>query len=149
MLRPKLRGSGALRRLWALQMQRRQHLQPNAVTADRSVVMMESSRQEGNRAGISSSGGCLIETQSEFAQTLQAKFGSEFVWNSANLNAFSKLAIPSADREVILKQWESAVNIRYTPASYMLERSLSDAWYQVTQRQGFCTDRAERGGNHR
>ena len=73
------------------------------------------------------------ETQSEFAQTLQAKFGSEFVWNSANLNAFSKLAIPSADREVILKQWESAVNIRYTPASYMLERSLSDAWYQVTQ----------------
>ena len=55
------------------------------------------------------------------------------MWNSANLNAFSKLAIPSADREVILKQWESAVNIRYTPASYMLERSLSDAWYQVTQ----------------
>ncbi len=101
-------------------------------TADRSVVMMESSRKK-EMSWDFIKWWLSDETQSEFAQTLQAKFGSEFVWNSANLNAFSKLAIPSADREVILKQWESAVNIRYTPASYMLERSLSDAWYQVTQ----------------
>jgi ABC-type glycerol-3-phosphate transport system substrate-binding protein len=71
------------------------------------------------------------ETQSEFAQTLQSKFGSAYIWNSANVNAFSKLAIPEEDRAVILEQWQHTENIRHTPASYMLERSLSDAWYDV------------------
>lgn len=71
------------------------------------------------------------ETQSEFAQTLQSKYGSYYVWNSANVNAFAKLAIPEDDRAVILEQWKHTVNIRHTPASYMLERSLSDAWYDV------------------
>lgn len=47
------------------------------------------------------------------------------------MNAFAKLAIPEDDRAVILEQWKHAENIRHTPASYMLERSLSDAWYDV------------------
>ena len=71
------------------------------------------------------------ETQSEFAQTLQSKYGSSYIWNSANVNAFAKLAIPEDDRAVILEQWKHTENIRHTPASYMLERSLSDAWYDV------------------
>ena len=32
---------------------------------------------------------------------------------------------------MILEQWQHTENIRHTPASYMLERSLSDAWYDV------------------
>ena len=32
---------------------------------------------------------------------------------------------------MILEQWEHTENLRHTPASYMLERSLSDAWYNV------------------
>ena len=71
------------------------------------------------------------ETQSEFARTLQSKYGSYYIWNSANVNAFAELAIPEEDRAVILEQWQHTENIRHTPASYMLERSLSDAWYQV------------------
>ena len=71
------------------------------------------------------------ETQSEFAQTLQSKYGSSYIWNSANVNAFAQLAIPEDDRAVILEQWKHTENIRHTPASYMLERSLSDAWYNV------------------
>ena len=51
--------------------------------------------------------------------------------DGANVNAFAKLAIPEDDRAVILEQWEHTENIRHTPASYMLERSLSDAWYSV------------------
>lgn len=71
------------------------------------------------------------ETQAEFAQTLQSKYGSSYIWNSANVNAFAELAIPEEDRAVILEQWKHTENIRHTPASYMLERSLSDAWYDV------------------
>ena len=74
------------------------------------------------------------ETQSEFAQTLQSKYGSAYIWNSANVNAFAELAIPAEDRNVILEQWEHTMNIRHTPASYMLERSLSDAWYNVVNK---------------
>lgn len=74
------------------------------------------------------------ETQSEFARTLQSKYGSSYIWNSANVNAFAELAIPAEDRLVILEQWESAMNLRNTPASYMLERSLSDAWYNVVNK---------------
>lgn len=74
------------------------------------------------------------ETQSEFAQTLQSKYGSSYIWNSANLNAFAKLAIPAEDRAVIMEQWKHVVNLRHTPASYMLERSLSDAWYNVVNK---------------
>lgn len=74
------------------------------------------------------------ETQSEFAQTLQSKYGSAYIWNSANVNAFAQLAIPAEDRFVILEQWQQTMNIRHTPASYMLERSLSDAWYNVVNK---------------
>jgi len=74
------------------------------------------------------------ETQAEFAQTLQSKYGSSYIWNSANINAFAELAIPAADRAVILEQWKHTENIRHTPASYMLERSLSDAWYSVVNK---------------
>lgn len=35
---------------------------------------------------------------------------------------------------MILEQWKFTENIRHTPASYMLERSLSDAWYNVVNK---------------
>ncbi|MBQ8804053.1 MAG: extracellular solute-binding protein [Tyzzerella sp.] len=99
-------------------------------TTDRSAIIFESSEKK-EAAWDFIKWWLSDETQIEFAQILQAKFGSEFVWNSANYNAFSELAIPATDREVILKQWQNAQNLRHTPATYMLERSLSDAWYNV------------------
>ena len=101
-------------------------------TAERSIVIFESSdKKEASWDFIK--WWMSDDTQVEFATTLQAKFGSVFVWNSANRNAFAKLAIPEKDKEIIIKQWESAQNIRQTPANYMLERSLSNAWYDVVQ----------------
>lgn len=71
------------------------------------------------------------EVQTDFSHTLQVKFGPEFIWNSANKQAFAQLSLPSEDRSVILEQWQHAQNYRNTPATYMLERALSDAWYAV------------------
>ncbi|WP_054707425.1 hypothetical protein [Bacillus sp. JCM 19041] len=31
------------------------------------------------------------ETQSDFAQTLQMTYGAEYMWNTANLDAFAEL----------------------------------------------------------
>ena len=101
-------------------------------TAERAIVMFESSnKKEASWDFVK--WWLEDETQIEFSTTLQAKFGSVFVWNSANRNAFAKLAIPEKDKKIIIEQWENAQNIRQTPANYMLERSLSNAWYDVVQ----------------
>lgn len=102
------------------------------ITMDRSCIIMESSDKK-EAAWDFLKWWLSDDTQIDFARTLQTKFGQEFVWNSANRNAFSKLSIPTSDKKVILQQWENAVNIRNLPATYMLERSLSDAWYNVVQ----------------
>jgi hypothetical protein len=62
---------------------------------------------------------------------LQTKYGSEYAWNSANAEAFQQLSFPKAHRAVILEQWSQSENYRIMPATYMLERSLSNAWYAV------------------
>lgn len=99
-------------------------------TSDRSCMILESSDKK-DAAWDFLKWWMSDETQTEFAETLQVKFGSAFVWNSANLNAFAQLAIPAADRRVILEQWQNAFNTRHTPSTYMVERSLSNAWYDV------------------
>lgn len=70
-------------------------------------------------------------TQVEFAYTLQTKYGSEYVWNTANRNAFSQMSFPKVHAQIIQQQWESSANYRIMPATYMLERELSNAWYRV------------------
>ncbi len=102
-------------------------------TAERAIVLFETSEKK-EAAWDFVKWWMSDDTQIEFGTTLQAKFGSVFVWNSANRNAFAKIAIPEKDKEIIIKQWESAQNIRQTPANYMLERSLSNAWYDVVQK---------------
>ena len=71
------------------------------------------------------------ETQVEFAYTLQTKYGSEYVWNTANKAAFTQMSFPKAHSQIISAQWESSDNYRIMPATYMLERELSNAWYKV------------------
>ena len=73
------------------------------------------------------------EVQVEFAYNLQTKYGSEYAWNSANEEAFAKLSFPVDDRDVIMQQWEASENYKTLPATYMLERALSDAWYLVVE----------------
>lgn len=68
------------------------------------------------------------DTQSNFARDIQATYGSTFLWNTANVEAFKTLAIPESDKAVILKQWEQLYQVPQTPASYMVERGLSDIW---------------------
>lgn len=71
------------------------------------------------------------QTQVQFAYTLQTKYGSEYVWNTANRKAFTQMSFPTAHSKIIQQQWESSANYRIMPATYMLERELSNAWYRV------------------
>lgn len=71
------------------------------------------------------------DTQVQFAYTLQTKYGSEYIWNTANREAFKQMSFPSDHSKIIQQQWESSANYRIMPATYMLERELSNAWYRV------------------
>ncbi|MDY0276936.1 MAG: extracellular solute-binding protein [Acholeplasma sp.] len=69
--------------------------------------------------------------QSEFAFVLQNTYGKAYLWNTANLNAFRQLSIPKKHKDVILAQWEYALEASRIPGSYMVEREISNAWTKM------------------
>ena len=71
------------------------------------------------------------DTQVEFAYTLQNRFGPEFRWNTANIEAFKELPYPKEHRDVILEQWEWQKEVVRHPAGYMVEREVSNVWNNV------------------
>ncbi|PWH12668.1 MAG: ABC transporter substrate-binding protein [Anaerolineae bacterium] len=71
------------------------------------------------------------ETQVDFQERLILNYGREYLWNSANLEAFSRLAIPEEHRAVILEQWKWLQEPVKLPGSYMQERELSNVWNRI------------------
>ena len=71
------------------------------------------------------------EIQVSFAERLQTTYGTEFLWNTANLDAFSQLSLPKEHLDVILEQWEYAMEASRIPGAYMVEREISNAWISI------------------
>jgi ABC-type glycerol-3-phosphate transport system substrate-binding protein len=70
-------------------------------------------------------------TQVEFQERLRLNFGRAYLWNSANLEAFSRLDIPEEHRAVILEQWQWLREPVRLPGFYMQERELSNVWNRI------------------
>ncbi|MBM7553188.1 extracellular solute-binding protein [Thalassobacillus pellis] len=71
------------------------------------------------------------ETQTEFATSLQTLFGPEYMWNTANLDAFAQLPLPEEHKQVVLEQWKYLREVPKTPYAYMVEREISNVWNRV------------------
>ncbi len=71
------------------------------------------------------------QTQTEFQEQLVLNYGPEYLWFSANLQAFGNLAIPEEHRAVILEQWQWLQEPVRLPGSYMQERELSNVWNRI------------------
>jgi ABC-type glycerol-3-phosphate transport system substrate-binding protein len=71
------------------------------------------------------------QTQVDFQQQLILSYGIEYLWNSANVEAFKYSPIDPEHRDVILKQWEWLQEPVKLPGSYMEERELSNAWNKI------------------
>lgn len=69
--------------------------------------------------------------QVRFAYELQTTYGKMYLWNTANLEAFAVLPISEEHKDVILKQWEYALEATRIPGSYMVEREISNAWSKI------------------
>ncbi len=71
------------------------------------------------------------ETQVDFQQQLILNYGLEYLWNSANLEAFAFSSFPPEHKDVILAQWQWLQEPVKLPGSYMQERELSNAWNRI------------------
>ncbi len=71
------------------------------------------------------------DVQAEFGQTLQVTYGSTFMWNTANKEAFRRLPWKTQDKETILAQAEWINEAPRLPGSYMVEREISNAYNSI------------------
>lgn len=71
------------------------------------------------------------EVQADFGERLQVTYGEEYVWNTANLNAFEQLPWATSDKETILAQAEWIAEVPRVLGTYMLEREVSNAYNSV------------------
>ena len=71
------------------------------------------------------------ETQVEYGQTLQITYGPEYIWNTANMEAFAQLPWDTSHKKVIMEQTEWILEAPRLPGSYMVERELSNAYNDV------------------
>ena len=72
------------------------------------------------------------ETQSNFGNLLQSTYGSEYIWPTANSEAFAQLPLRSAHKKVIIEQMDWMTEAPWVLGTYMLERELSNAFVSVT-----------------
>lgn len=71
------------------------------------------------------------ESQTDFAMQLQTTYGTEYLWNTANIEAFQTLPLPQDHIDTIMAQWDFALEASRIPGGYMVEREISNAWNQI------------------
>lgn len=72
------------------------------------------------------------DTQKEFADTMESSYGTQYRWNTANKAAFEDSSYPDEHKDVIKLMWESQKETMQHPASYIVEREISNAFNNVT-----------------
>jgi ABC-type glycerol-3-phosphate transport system substrate-binding protein len=70
-------------------------------------------------------------TQTEFSREIVLNYGVEYLWFSANLEAFDVMQIPVEHRNVIRAQWQWLQEPVRLPGSYLQERELSNIWNRI------------------
>lgn len=71
------------------------------------------------------------ETQTSFIETLYSMYGYEYLWFTSNNEAFDSIPISTAHKKIIKEQWTWAAEATRIPASYMVERCISNAYTEI------------------
>ena len=71
------------------------------------------------------------EVQAEFGQTMQITYGDEYMWTTANTEAFAQLPVDNDHKQVILEFMKNVVDVARVPGTYMLEREMSNAFNAI------------------
>lgn len=96
-----------------------------------STVMFASNDEREQQAWEFMDWWSSTPVQAEFGQMIQIMYGDEYIWPTANLEAFELLPYPSSDKDIIMKQAESILEAPRLLGSYMLEREMSNAFNDI------------------
>lgn len=96
-----------------------------------STVMFASDEEREQKAWEFMDWWSSAQVQAEFGQRLQILYGDEYIWPTANLEAFTLLPYPTDDKDVILEQAQYILEAPRLLGSYMMERELSNAFNDV------------------
>ncbi len=96
-----------------------------------STVMFASDDEREQKAWDFMCWWSSAEVQAEFGQMLQIMYGDEYIWPTANLEAFAMLPFPTSDKEIIMEQATHILEAPRLLGSYMLEREMSNTFNDV------------------
>lgn len=96
-----------------------------------STVMFSSDDEREQKAWQFMEWWSRADIQAEFGQRLQILYGDEYIWPTANLEAFERLPYPTSDKDTILTQAQYILETPRLLGSYMMERELSNAFNDV------------------
>ena len=96
-----------------------------------STVMFHSDEERENKAWEFMDWWSTAEVQAEFGQRLQILYGDEYIWPTANLEAFSDLPYPTDDKEIIIEQAKYMLEAPRLLGGYMMERETSNAFNDI------------------
>ena len=96
-----------------------------------STIMFASNDEREQKAWKFMDWWSSAQVQAEFGQMLQIMYGDEYIWPTANLEAFEMLPFPSADKEVVLEQATYILEAPRLLGGYMLEREMSNIFNNV------------------
>ena len=96
-----------------------------------STVMFASNEEREQKAWDFMCWWSSAEVQAEFGQMLQIMYGDEYIWPTANIEAFSMLPFPTSDKNIIMEQAKNILEAPRLLGSYMLEREMSNAFNDV------------------
>jgi ABC-type glycerol-3-phosphate transport system substrate-binding protein len=68
------------------------------------------------------------DIQETYGNDLESFNGIQFRWNTANVEAFTRLPYPQDDLNVILEQWRWYKEMPNPPGAYFVGRELNNAW---------------------
>ncbi len=96
-----------------------------------STVMFKSDDEREQKAWQFMDWWSSADIQAEFGQMLQIMYGDEYIWPTANLEAFGELPYPTSDKQIIMEQASNILEAPRLLGSYMMEREVSNAFNDV------------------
>lgn len=99
--------------------------------ADATCAMIFNNTQKPDEAYAFFKWWLSSKTQLDYATTLRLKYGSDYIWNTGNLVALKGMPYSKAHLDVIAEQWSWQKEVLRHPASYILEREVSNAWIAI------------------
>ncbi len=96
-----------------------------------SSVMFHSNPERERKAWEYMDWWSTAEVQAEFGQRLQILYGDEYIWPTANLEAFGNLPYPTDDKDIIIEQAQYMLEAPRLLGGYMMERETSNAFNDI------------------